>query len=58
MSVSPEGLIYICDIDNHRGTVHDEEGMFLFAYGSKGSGLGCFDGLVYMLLMLGIVEFV
>ena len=58
VSVSPEGLICICDIHNHHGTVHDEDGMFLFAYGSKGSGLGCFDGLVYMLLMLGIVEFV
>ena len=59
VSVSPEGLIYICDSGNHRVTVHDEEGMFLFAFGSKGSGPGCFgtacdvhitfgsDGLVY-----------
>ena len=44
MSVSPEGLVYICDRDNHRVTVHDEEGMFLFAFGAKGSGPGCFDG--------------
>ncbi len=54
----PEGLIYICDRGNYRVTVHDEEGMFLFAYGSKGSGPGCFDrpwdvtfvsdGLVYV----------
>ena len=58
MSVSPEGLIYICDSGNHRVTVHDEEGMFLFAFGSKGWGPGCFDrpfdvtfgsdGLVYV----------
>ena len=44
VSVSPEGLIYICDRGNHRVTAHDEEGMFQFAFGSKGSGLGCFDG--------------
>ena len=37
VSVSPEGLVYICDSGNHRVTVHDEEGMFLFAFGSKGS---------------------
>ena len=43
VSVSPEGLIYICDSGNHRVTVHDKEGMFLFAFGSKGSGPGCFD---------------
>ena len=58
VSVSPEGLVYICDSCNHRVTVHDEEGMFLFAFGSKGSGPGCFDepwdvtfgsdGLVYV----------
>ena len=58
MSVSPEGLVYICDSANHRVTVHDEEGMFLFAFGSKGSGPWCFDvpcdvtfgsnGLVYV----------
>ena len=43
VSVSPENLVYICDSGNHRVTVHDEEGMFLFAFGSKGSGPGCFD---------------
>ena len=58
MSVSPEGLIYICDSGNHRVTIHDEEGKFQFAVGSKGSGPGCFDkprdvtfgsdGLVYV----------
>ena len=58
VSVSPEGLVYICDSGNHRVTGHDEEGMFLFAFGSKGSGPGCFDrpcgvtfgsdGLVYV----------
>ena len=58
VSVSPEGLVYICDTGNHRVTVYDEEGMFLFAFGSKGSGPGCFDephevtfssdGLVYV----------
>ena len=42
VSVSPEGLIYICDFNN-RVTVHDEEGKFLFTFGSKGSGPGCFD---------------
>ena len=45
VSVSPEGLIYICDYDNHRDTIHSEEGKFHFAVGSKGSGPGCFDGL-------------
>ena len=45
VSVSPEDLIYICGCKNHRVTVHDEEGMFLFAFGSKGSSPGCFDGL-------------
>ena len=44
VSVSPEGLVYICDCANHRVTVHDEEDMFLLAFGSKGSGPGCFDG--------------
>ena len=44
MFLSPEGLIYICDRDNHCVTVHDEEGMFLFAFGSKGSDPRCFDG--------------
>ncbi len=58
VSVSPEGLVYICDSGNHRVTVHDEEGMFLFAFGSEGSGPGCFeepwdvtfgsDGLMYV----------
>ena len=43
VSVSPEGLIYICDYCNHRVTVHDVEGKFMFAFGSKGSGPGCFD---------------
>ena len=44
VSVSPEGLVYICERDNHRVTVHDEEGTFQFAFGSKGSGPGCFNG--------------
>ena len=58
MSVSPEGLICICDWNNHRVTIHDAEGKFQFAVGSKGSGPGCFgrprdvtfgsDGLVYV----------
>ena len=58
MSVSPEGLIYICDRGNHRVTVHDEEGKYQFAFGSFGSGPGCFgvprditfgsDGLAYV----------
>ena len=58
VSVSAEGLIYVCDRSNHRVTVHDEVGKFLFAFGSKGSGPGCFDsprdiafgsdGLVYV----------
>ena len=58
VSVSPESLIYICDRDSHRVTVHEEEGKFLFAFGSFGSGLKCFDrprditfgsdGLVYV----------
>ena len=58
VSVSPEGLIYICNRGDQRVTVHDEEGMILFSFGSKGSGPGCFnepndvafgsDGLVYV----------
>ena len=58
VSVSTEGLIYISDRNNHRVTVHDEEGKFLFSFGSNGSGPGCFvrplditfdsDGLVYV----------
>ena len=57
VSVSPERLIYICDIGNHRVTVY-KEGKFMFTFGSKGSGPGCFeaprgvafssDGLVYV----------
>ena len=56
VSVSAEGHIYICD--SHRVTVYDEEGRFQLAFGSKGSGPGCFDrpgdvafgsdGLVYV----------
>ena len=41
--ISTEGLVYICDHGNHRVTVHDEEGKFLFKFGSKGSGPGRFD---------------
>ena len=58
VSVSPEGLIYICDNVHNRVTVYDEEGKFLFAFGSKGSVQGGFedvrdiafgsDGLVYV----------
>ena len=58
ITVSPEGLIYICDSGNHRVTVHDGEGKFLFTFGSEGSGPGCFnkprgvacgsDGLMYV----------
>ena len=58
VSVSTEGLIYTCDCGNHRVTVHDEAGEFLFAFGSQGNGPGCFDepcdvtfdsdGLVYV----------
>ena len=56
VSISREGLIFICD--NIRVTVHDEDAKFLFAFGSFGSGPGCFnrcdgaafgsDGLVYV----------
>ena len=58
MSVSPDELIYICDRGTHRVTVHDEEGKYQFAFGSFGSGPGCFgvprditfgsDDLVYV----------
>ena len=44
VSVSAEGLLFICDCDNNRVTVHDEGGQFLFAFGSFGNGPGCFDG--------------
>ena len=42
VSASQNDLIYICD-RNNRVTVHDEEGKFLFTFGSKGSGPGCFN---------------
>ena len=58
LSVSPEGLIYICDVFNSRVTVHDLDGKFLFTFGSHGSGPWYFDkpsditfgadGLVYV----------
>ena len=44
MSVSPDGLIYICDYGTHRVTVHDDEGKYQFAFGSFGSGPGLFNG--------------
>ena len=44
ISVSQEGLIFICDCISHLVTVYDEGGKFLFAFGSKGSGPGCFEG--------------
>ena len=57
-TIDHEGLVYICDRDNHRVTVHDEKGMFLFAFGSLRCGPGCInrphdvtfgsDGLVYV----------
>ena len=53
MSISTEGLIYICDRGNHRVTVHDEEGKFLFGFGSKGSGSGCFEWLQDVALLKG-----
>ena len=34
VSVSPEGLIYICDYENHRVTIHSEESKCHFAVGS------------------------
>ena len=43
VSVNQEGLIYICDCNNHCVTVHDEEGKFLLAFGREGSGPECFD---------------
>ena len=58
VGVCPEGLIYICDIDRNCVTVHDEEGKFLYKFGTKESGPGRFnrphditfgsDGLVYV----------
>ena len=42
LSVSPEGLIYICDYVNHCVVVHDEAGKFLFDFGSEGSYPECF----------------
>ena len=35
VSVSPEGLIWICDSNKHRVTIHDEEGKFQFAWSLK-----------------------
>ena len=44
VSVSPEGQVYICDKGNHRVTVHDANGTFKFAFGSRGINSGFFDG--------------
>ena len=38
VSVSQNHLIYICDLDNHCVAVYDEEGKFLFSFGSKEGG--------------------
>ena len=43
VSVSANGLIYICDEGNRRITVHNEKSKFLFAFVSRRSGPGCFD---------------
>ena len=60
VSVSTDGLIYICDSGNCRITVHTDEGKFLYTFGSEGSGPQRFiksfaidvafgsDGLVYV----------
>ena len=44
MSVSPEGLMYICDTGKHCVTVHDEDGKFLFSFGSQGNFPGSLEG--------------
>ena len=44
MSVSQEGLIYVCHCADHCVAVYNEKGKFLFTFGSKGSGPGRFDG--------------
>ena len=59
LSAQKVWFIYICDSGNLRVTVHDVEGMFLFAFGSKGSSPSWFgtacdvtcgsDGLVYVM---------
>ena len=36
VSVSPDGLICICDSGNRRVTVHDEEGTYLYSFGFEG----------------------
>ena len=52
MSVSPDGLIYICDCSNLGVTVHDEEGKYQFRFAlhtfASGVTFGS-DGLVYVI---------
>ena len=36
VSVSPDGLIYICDSGNRRVTIHVEGGNYLYSFGSEG----------------------
>ena len=46
VSVSPEGLIYICDSGNHCVTIHDEEGKFQFAVDQREVAQGVLMDLV------------
>ena len=43
ITISPDGYIYVCDVANHCVCVFDVNGMFLFSFGSRGSGDECFD---------------
>ena len=43
ITISPDGCIYVCDSANHCVCVFDVNGMFLFSFGSHGSGDECFD---------------
>ena len=43
ITISPDGYIYVCDAANHCVCVFDVNGMFLFSFGSHGSGDECFD---------------
>ena len=43
IAISPDGHIYVCDDDNECVCVFDVNGIFLFSFGSRGSGDECFD---------------